>query len=128
MTTLKQIKVPTAPVSQLYSQGIAAGGFLFIAGQIPLDPDTDKLVEGGIIEQTKQAFRNFEEVLKGAGLHFASLVRVEIYLKDIRDLKMVNTLYLEIMTQTIKPVRQAMQVGHLPLDALIEVSGIALLK
>jgi len=128
MAAPKQIDVPNAPASAIYSHAIAAGGFLFIAGQIALDAKTGQLVEGGIIEQTKQTFHNFENVLKAAGLHLTSLVRVEVYLKDIRDLKVVNSLYAEFMHHTPKPVRQAMQVGHLPLDALIEVSGIALLK
>jgi 2-iminobutanoate/2-iminopropanoate deaminase len=128
MTAHKQIQVPNAPSSALYSQAIAAGGFLFIAGQIPMDAATGKLVEGGIIEQTKKAFENFEAVIKGAGLDFKALVRVEIYLKDIRDLKMVNTLYLELLTHTPKPARQAMQVGNLPFDSLIEISGIAVMK
>ena len=128
MSTHKQIQVPTAPSSALYSQGIVAGGFLFIAGQIALDPATNKIVEGGIIEQTKKAFHNLEEILKGAGLKLSDLVRVEIYLKDIRDFNMVNTIYLEKMHHSPKPVRQAMQVGHLPFDALIEISGIALCK
>ena len=126
-TSHKKIEVPSAPSSALYSQAIAANGFLFIAGQVPLDVATGKLVEGGIIEQTKQAFSNLEEILKGASLKLSDLVRVEIYLKDIRDLKMVNSIYLEIMTQTIKPVRQAMQVGNLPFESLIEVSGIAVI-
>lgn len=128
MANIKQFQIPSAPTSPLYSQALAAGGFLFISGQIPLDPSTGEIVQGGIIEQTKRAFLNVEEILKGAGLDFTALVRVEIYLMDIRDLKMVNTLYLEIMKHTPKPVRQAMQIGHLPLDSLIEISCIAILK
>lgn len=127
MASHKQIQVPSAPSSALYSQAIAVGGFIFIAGQIAMDAATGKLIEGGIIEQTKMVFHNLEEILKGASLKFSDLVRVEIYLKDIRDLKMVNTLYLEIMHHTPKPVRQAMEVANLPFEALIEVSAIAAL-
>ncbi len=125
MTTLTQIQVPNAPSSQLYSQGVLAGGFLYIAGQIGLDPATGKMVEGGLNEQMKRVFTNIEEILKGAGLDLSSLVRVEIYLKDIRDLPTVNTFYLEKMKHNPKPARQAMQVANLPFDALIEISGIA---
>ena len=128
MANLKQFQSESAPKSQLYSQAIGAGNFLFIAGQLALDPKTNALVEGGIIEQTKQTFHNLQAVLKAAGLDFHDLVRVEIYLRDIRDLKMVNTLYLEIMKHSPKPVRHAMQVGHLPFDALIEVTCIAVKK
>ncbi len=126
MKKIKQIQVPKAPSSPLYSQAIAAGGFLFLSGQIGLDPASGKIVEGGVLEQMKRIFINIENILKGAGLDLTSLVRIEIYLKNIEDLAQVNTLYAEKIPHPLKPVRQAMQVGNLPFDALIEISGIAL--
>lgn len=127
METIKQIHTLAAPSSPLYSQAISVNGFLFLSGQIPIDPVSGKLVEGGIVEQAQQVFHNIEEILKAAGLDFSSLIRVEIYLKDIQDLPAVNALYTEKMTHTPKPVRHAMQVGALPFHSLIEITCTAAL-
>ncbi len=121
-----EIKTIKAPSSPLYSQAIKANGFVFLSGQIPVDPTTGKLVEGGIEQQFQQVIENIKAILAAASLSLTDLVRVEIYLKDITDFPVMNKLYLEQMSHDPKPVRHAMQVGHLPMNALIEISSIAL--
>jgi 2-iminobutanoate/2-iminopropanoate deaminase len=121
----KEIQTKNAPHSPLYSQGIKANGLVFLSGQIPLDPKTGKLIEGSIEQQFHQVFDNIEAILAAASLSLEDLVRVEIYLADIGNLSLINQLYLERMTHHPKPVRQAMQIGHLPMNAKIEVSCIA---
>ncbi len=125
---LQDIKTPDAPVSPLYSQAIRANGFVFLSGQVAIDPASKKMIEGGTAEQFQRIYDNIEAILKAASLTLQHIVRVEIYLKDIADYALVNKLYLERMTHHPKPARQALQVSHLPLDALIEISCIAVEK
>lgn len=122
---LQEIKTPKAPSSKLYSQALRTNGFLFLAGQVGIDPITGKLVEGGITEQFHRVFANIEAILESASLSLHHLVRVDIFLKDFSDFVTVNALYHERISHPIKPVRQALQVAHLPFDALIEVTCIA---
>ena len=121
----KEIQTKNAPHSPLYSQGIKANGLIFLSGQIPLDPKTGNLVEGTIEQQFHQVFDNIEAILKAISLSLEDLIRVEIYLADINNLSSINQLYLERMPYHPKPVRQAMQVSHLPMNAKIEISCIA---
>ncbi len=122
----RSIQVSSAPQSPLYSQAIAAGDFLFLSGQIGIDPLTHQLVLGGIREQTQRVFCNIEAILEGAGLTLSSIVRIEIFLKEINDLPLVNKIYLEKIPHSPKPVRQTIQVAGLPFDALVEISCVAL--
>jgi 2-iminobutanoate/2-iminopropanoate deaminase len=115
------IKTNKAPTSQLYSQAIKANGFIFLSGQIAIDPSTGKLIEGTVEEEFQCVFNNIEAILESAGATLNHIVRVEIYLKDIGDYPIINKLYLERMVEP-KPARQAMQVGHLPLNAKIEIT------
>ncbi len=111
-----------------YSQGVIAGSFLFVSGQIPLDPETGKVVGPTIQEQTRRVFANIEAILQEAGLGFEDVVKAEVYLKNMDDFQAVNAIYAETFHHPVKPARQAMQVGRLPMDVLIEISCIALLR
>lgn len=122
---ITQVKTSKAPTSPLYSQAIKANGFLFLSGQIAIDPSTGKMIEGTIEEQFARVFDNIEAILEAASSSLKHLVRVEIYLKDMADFAAVNKLYSERMSHEPKPVRHAMQVGNLPLNAKIEVTIIA---
>lgn len=108
-----------------YSQAISAGGFLFISGQLPLDPKTGTFASDDIHGQTEQVLENIYHILKEAGLSFDHVVKSEIYLKDIQDFAVVNQIYATRFPGHHKPARQTMQVGKLPMDARVEISCIA---
>jgi len=124
--TLKAVQTDRAPKAiGSYSQAIAAGPFLYISGQIPIDPKTGLITAVTIDAQTEQVLDNIEAILHAAGLTVEHVVKTEIYLKDMQHFSTVNTLYAKRFSHSIKPARQAMQVGKLPMDALIEISCIA---
>ncbi|WPM32449.1 Rid family detoxifying hydrolase [Hydrogenobacter sp. T-2] len=111
-----------------YSQALVAGGFLFLSGQIGIDPDTGKLREG-FTEQVKQVFDNIEAILQAGGVDKKSVVRVVVYLKDISLFKEFNALYEDFFKDVpVKPVRTTVEVSGLPLDALVELEITALAK
>ncbi len=123
---MKKIETKNAPKAiGPYSQAVKAGDFLFMSGQIPIDPTTEKLIDETIESQTKQVLNNIEAILKSEGLSFENIVRSEIYLKDLEDRTIVNEIYAEKFQHEIKPARQMFQVSKLPLDAKIEITCIA---
>lgn len=125
-TDLSAISTDKAPAAiGPYSQAIKAGGFLFVSGQLPLNPQTGTIVADDIHGQTEQVLENIYHILQEAGLSFDHVVKTEIYLKDMQDFGTVNKIYASRFTGAIKPARQTMQVGKLPLDARIEISCIA---
>ncbi|MFI3328074.1 MAG: RidA family protein [Rikenellaceae bacterium] len=107
-----------------YSQAIEANGFLFGSGQIPLDPATGKLVEGGIKEQTARVLKNIDAVLTEAGYTKESVIKTTILLQDIADFAEVNEVYSGYFTAE-QPARSTYQVAALPLGARIEIEIIA---
>ncbi len=108
-----------------YSQAVQAGSFLFISGQIPIDPKSGKVMASTIEEQTNQVLDNIEAILKSANLNFQHIVKTEVYLKNMDDFAAMNAIYAARFSHPIKPARQAMQVGKLPMDVLVEISAIA---
>ncbi len=123
---IHEITTPDAPKAiGPYSQAIRAGEYLFLSGQIALDPMTGKLHGNTIEEQTNQVLRNIEAILASQGLTTENVVRAEVYLKDLADFKAMNGVYGEHFSGITKPARQCMQVAKLPLDALVEISCIA---
>ncbi len=107
-----------------YSQGIIAGGFIFCSGQIPLDPRTGTLVEGGIEEQTRQVLRNLSAVLEAAGSSLDDAVKCTVFLQDMNDFQAMNKIYAEFFKPPA-PARAAVQVARLPRDVKIEIECIA---
>ena len=108
-----------------YSQGVVAGGFFFSAGQIPLDPATGELVEGGIAEQTERVMRNLGAVLEAAGSSFGRVVKTTCFLADLEDFAGFNAVYGRYLGEH-PPGRSTVQVAKLPKGALVEVECIAL--
>lgn len=108
-----------------YSQGVLAGQFLFVSGQLAIDPATGQMMGQTIEAQTTQVLNNIEAILRVQGLTLANVVKSEVYLKNMDDFKSMNKVYAERFVHAIKPARQAMQVARLPLDALVEISCIA---
>lgn len=124
----KAISTDMAPAAVgPYSQGIRAGGeLLFLSGQIPLDPASGKLVEGGIEAQTEQACRNVGALLASQGLDFGNVVKTTVFLADMKDFPIVNNIYARYFSAPC-PARSCVQVGALPLGALVEIESIAVI-
>jgi 2-iminobutanoate/2-iminopropanoate deaminase len=119
------ITAPDAPPAVgPYSQGIAAGGFVFLAGQIPLVRDTGKFVEGGIAEQTQQCIANIQALLASQGLTLADVVKATVFLADMEEFATMNEVYKKNFTGT-PPARSTVQVARLPKDARVEIEVIA---
>ncbi len=108
-----------------YSQAIVTGGFVFTAGQIPLDPETMRLVEGEITEQTERVMQNLAAVLAEAGSGFDRVVKTTCFLADLNDFAAFNAVYGRYFGVN-PPPRSTVQVAKLPLGSLIEVECIAL--
>jgi 2-iminobutanoate/2-iminopropanoate deaminase len=107
-----------------YSQAVKAGDYLFLSGQVGIDPAINKLVEGGIEAQAKQVFENIRQVLKAKGLKLNDVAKTTVFLKNFDDFKTMNGLY-EAAFGDHRPARSTVEVARLPLDALIEVECIA---
>jgi 2-iminobutanoate/2-iminopropanoate deaminase len=107
-----------------YSQAIRAGQFLFVSGQVPIDPATGSLITGTIADQTCRALQNIGEILKAAGASFQQVVRTTVYLADLADFPAMNDTYATFFT-TPQPARSTIQAAKLPKDARIEIDVIA---
>lgn len=110
-----------------YSQAVVANNFAFLSGQIPLDPKTMKLVEGGIEEQTRQVFSNIQAVLSHVGADVSKIAKTTVFLTDLADFQTVNKIYAEFMKDS-KPARSTVQVAALPLGSKIEIEVIVALS
>ncbi|MCO4761181.1 MAG: RidA family protein [Myxococcales bacterium] len=111
-----------------YSQAFTASGgrFIFTSGQIGIEPTTGKMIRGGVAEQTKQVMHNLRAVLQAAGGDLKSLVKVTIFLKNLEDFATVNAIYASYLEQPY-PARATVEVGRLPMDALVEIEGIGVI-
>jgi len=109
-----------------YSQGLIANGFLFTAGQIPLDPASGKMVDGGIVEQTDRVMQNLQEVLRAAGTTWSDVVKTTVYLHDLSHFPTVNEVYGKWLGDA-RPARSTVQVTALPRGALVEIDAIAVI-
>ena len=107
-----------------YSQAIEVNGFVFTSGQIPIDPATDKFVEGGIKEQTRQSLTNIQNVLKEAGIDLSHVVKTTVFLSDMDNFAAMNEVYAEFFVQPF-PARSAVAVKTLPKGALVEIECVA---
>jgi 2-iminobutanoate/2-iminopropanoate deaminase len=107
-----------------YSQGVKVGSFFFFSGQIPLDPASGELVEGGIETQTEQVMANMKALLAAAGLDFSRVVKTTIYLTDLSQFGVVNEIYGRYFTG-IAPARATVQVAALPKEAQVEIEWVA---
>ena len=109
-----------------YSQAIRAGQFLFVSGQVPIDPATGELVTGGVADQTRRALQNIGEILSAGGASFQHVVRTTVYLADLTDFAAMNEVYATFFT-ALQPARSTIQAARLPRDARIEIDVIAFL-
>jgi 2-iminobutanoate/2-iminopropanoate deaminase len=107
-----------------YSQAIDTGDFVFLSGQVPIDPKTGELVQGDISVQTDRVLDNLSAVLEAAGCSFSNVVKTTIYLLDLGDFQAVNATYAKRFT-TAPPARATVQVSALPKGARVEIDAIA---
>lgn len=123
---MKQALVTTQAPKAIgpYSQGIEAGGFLYLSGQLPIDPATGAFPEGGIQEQTRQSLLNVEAILKSAGLDLSHVVKTTVMLADIADFTAMNEVYAQFFAEPY-PARSAFAVKSLPKGALVEIECVA---
>ena len=122
---MKRIETAGAPAAiGPYSQGIIAGGLLYTAGQIGIDPATAKLVEGGIAAETEQVLANLRAILVAAGVDFSAVVRSTIYLTDLAHFQKVNGIY-ERCLDGERPARSTVGAAALPLGAAILIDMTA---
>ena len=127
-TPLIPISSPNAPAAiGPYSQAIRAGDFLFASGQIPLDPTTGTITEGGITAQTHQVLQNLGAVLSAAGVKFDRVVKTTIYLADMGDFAAVNEVYASYFPAPA-PARATIQAAGLPKNVRVEIDLVAYLK
>ena len=108
-----------------YAQAIKANGFIYTAGQIPIDPKTGNFVEGGINEQTRQVLENLKAVLAAAGSSLDQVVKATVFLKNMADFPAMNEIYGEYFGSA-KPARSTVAVAELPRGALVEIDLVAL--
>jgi len=107
-----------------YSQAIDAGDFVFLSGQVPIDPKTGELVPGDITAQTERVLDNLAAVLEAAGCSFGDVVKTTIYLVDLGDFQTVNATYAKRFTSA-PPARATIQVSALPKGSRVEIDAIA---
>lgn len=121
----KAIDIPNAPTPVgSYSQAILNNGTLYISGQIPMDPITKHVELLSIEKATRQVLKNIEALLKAAQMTSEDVVKCSIFLKNMNDFEIVNSIYSEFF-QGVFPARETVQVARLPLDVAIEISCIA---
>lgn len=124
----KAVETADAPKAiGAYSQAIVADDFVFVSGQIGLDPKTGNLVAGGVEAETEQVMKNLEAVLKASKSDFENVVKASVYLADINDFAKVNELYGKRFKAPF-PARATVQVARLPRDAKVEIELTALVK
>ncbi len=107
-----------------YAQGRVSGGFVFVSGQIPLDPATGTMVAGGIEEQTRRVLDNVRAILEAAGSGLDRVVRTTVYLADLGQFDAMNRTYAEVFGASL-PARATVEVSRLPKGAAVEIDAIA---
>jgi len=107
-----------------YSHAIVSNGFVFISGQIAIDPKTGSLVAGGVREQTRRVLENLKVVVEAAGSSMGRVVKSTVYLKSMGDFKVMNEVYAEYLGEAL-PARATVEVAALPPGALVEIDAVA---
>ena len=123
---MKQI-ISTACAPQAigpYSQAVVHNGLLFVSGQIPIDPETNIMIQGDVSEQTRRVLRNLKAIVEAAGSSLDRVLKTTIYLSDMSSFSDVNMIYGEFFTANW-PARATVEVSRLPKDALVEIDCIA---
>ncbi|AKX94278.1 RidA family protein [Neomoorella thermoacetica] len=125
MTGKKVVATNQAPAAiGPYSQAIKIGNLIFTSGQIPLDPASGRIVDGGAAEQTARVMANLQAVLAAAGAGLEDIVKTTVYIKDMNDFSAINEVYGRYFTKE-PPARSCVEVARLPKDVLVEIEAVA---
>ncbi|HNX58629.1 MAG TPA: RidA family protein [Spirochaetota bacterium] len=126
MSDIVRIDTKQAPAAiGPYSQGLSANGFVFVSGQIGLDPQTGKLVDGGVASQTERVLLNIKAIVEAAGTTMDHVVRCDVYLSSMGNFAAMNDVYAKYFPGPAQPARVATEVSRIPKDALVEISAVA---
>ena len=124
----QRIQTENAPAAiGPYSQAIKANGFVFVSGQIPIDPQTGEFVEGGISEQTARVLKNLSAVLEAAGSSLDQVVKTTVFLADMKEFSGMNEVYANFFPGP-PPARATVAAAGLPRDARVEIEAVALVS
>jgi 2-iminobutanoate/2-iminopropanoate deaminase len=119
------ISTPLAPAAiSPYSQAIRSGSLVFLSGQIPLDPETGKVVEGDAAVQTARVLQNLSAILEAAGSSLGQVLKTTVYLKDMADFAMMNEVYARFFVES-PPARATVEVSRLPRNVSVEIDLVA---
>lgn len=119
------ISTPKAPAAiGPYSQAVLVNGMLFTSGVIPIDPETNTLVEGDVTVQARQAICNLKNLIEASGSSMDKVVKTTVFIKDMNDFGKINDIYKDFFTSDF-PARSCVEVARLPKDVLIEIEAIA---
>ena len=119
------ISTPKAPAAiGPYSQAVLVNGMLFTSGVIPIDPETNTLVEGDVTVQARQAIGNLKNLIEESGSSMDKVVKTTVFIKDMNDFGKINDIYKDFFTSDF-PARSCVEVARLPKDVLIEIEAIA---
>ncbi len=122
------ISTPKAPAAiGPYSQAVLVNGMLFTSGVIPIDPETNTLVEGDVTVQARQAIGNLKNLIEASGSSMDKVVKTTVFIKDMNDFGKINDIYKDFFTNDF-PARSCVEVARLPKDVLIEIEAIAIVE
>ena len=125
MSTRRIVSTDQAPkAAGPYSQGVIHGGVVYLCGQGPFDPATNRVVDGGIAEQTERVLQNLSAVLEAGGSSLGQVLKVTVFLKDMNDFQKMNQVYSRFFPSA-PPARTTVEAARLPLDTLVEIDAIA---
>ena len=110
-----------------YNQAVIANGFMYISGQVGMNPKTGKIIKDSISDETEQVMKNLSSILNEASISFENVVKTTIFLSDMNDFSLVNEVYGKYFDEDTAPARETVQVSKLPLGVNVEISMIALL-
>ena len=122
------ISTPKAPAAiGPYSQAVLVNGMLFTSGVIPIDPETNTLVEGDVTVQARQAIGNLKNLIEASGSSMDKVVKTTVFIKDMNDFGNINDIYKDFFTSDF-PARSCVEVARLPKDVLIEIEAVAVVE
>ncbi len=113
-----------APIGP-YNQAVKSGHLLYTSGQIPIDPATGKMISGGVREQSIQVLKNLKAVLEAGGSSLDGVIKTTVFLSDMADFPVMNTVYAEFFGEENAPARSTVQVAGLPMASLVEIEAVA---
>ena len=124
----KRINTEKAPAAiGPYSQGVAAGHFLFVSGQLPIDPKTGSIDADNVADQARQSLTNLSQILEAAGTSMDKVVKTTVFIQHMDDFAVMNEVYAQFFQGEVLPARSAVEVAKLPKGALVEIEAVAAL-